>query len=288
MPKWRKLYVKATESLDIQDMPDDLTRLLWVMLPLGLDREGRGYDNPAWVKARAMPLREDVTNERIIKAMDWYEARGMLVRYRVNGRGYFYLSTFSQYQGKTDREAPSELPPPPLTTDSRPTQDLVTTSSCLDVDVDVDVEGDAVPPARFLDPVEHMLVARGTLKPGVSDPHQDKQAWIRYREEALNIFQRETGIHPNPAQRDEIVTVAGEDGFVVERWRTACHTCAAALKNAGNVPCIIDTYRAGGDYRKMLESRRDVGGNSSDPFAGQHKDYVPPPFDPAADWKDGL
>ena len=44
MPTWRKLHVKATESLDINDMPDDFHRLLWVMLPLGLDREGRGLD----------------------------------------------------------------------------------------------------------------------------------------------------------------------------------------------------------------------------------------------------
>ncbi len=34
MPQWRKLHVKATESLDIHEMPDDFTRLLWVMLDI--------------------------------------------------------------------------------------------------------------------------------------------------------------------------------------------------------------------------------------------------------------
>lgn len=42
MPKYRKLWIKTVESHDINEMPDDFTRLLWVLLPLGLDSEGRG------------------------------------------------------------------------------------------------------------------------------------------------------------------------------------------------------------------------------------------------------
>lgn len=155
MPTWRKLHVKATESLDINDMPDDFHRLLWVMLPLGLDREGRGLDNPAWVKAKIMPLRVDVTPDMVSAAMEWYETRGMIERYQVNGRAYFWLPTFVHYQGNNTREAESEYPAPPakstlkacngqdqVVTNSRPTQDQVATNSGLDVDVDVDVERD--------------------------------------------------------------------------------------------------------------------------------------------------
>ena len=32
MPLYRKFWVKTTESQDINDMPDDFTRLLWVLL----------------------------------------------------------------------------------------------------------------------------------------------------------------------------------------------------------------------------------------------------------------
>jgi DnaD/phage-associated family protein len=112
MPRWRKLHVKATESLDINDMPDDFHRLLWVLLPLGLDREGRGLDNPAWIKAKIMPLRVDVTPADISAAMDWYERRGMVVRYQVETRAYFMVPTFGHYQGNTTREAESEYPAP--------------------------------------------------------------------------------------------------------------------------------------------------------------------------------
>jgi hypothetical protein len=136
MPRYRKLHVKTTESLDINDMPDDFTRLMWVLMPLGLCREGRGIDNPAWIKSKLFPLRsaEDVTSDMICAAMAWYEQRGMIRRYQVGDRHYFLVPTFHDYQGNTTREAETNYPPPPeeTTQDSRPTQDLLTTNSSSD------------------------------------------------------------------------------------------------------------------------------------------------------------
>lgn len=112
MPKYRKLHTRAVESLDINDMPDDFTRLLWVLMPLALDREGRGLDNSSWVKSKLMPLRVDITLDQIAAAMDWYAERGMIERYSVQGRSYFWLPTFRKYQGDTSKESESEIPPP--------------------------------------------------------------------------------------------------------------------------------------------------------------------------------
>jgi hypothetical protein len=147
MPQWRKLHVKVTESLDLNDMPDDFTRLLWVLLPLGADREGRGLDNGGWIKAKAMPLRMDVTHAMIEDAMAWYAERGMVRRYEVDGRAYFDITNFSKYQGNNTKEAESNYPPAPelLQTYSRPTPDLLRRNSGTDVDVDVDVERDSLP-----------------------------------------------------------------------------------------------------------------------------------------------
>jgi hypothetical protein len=134
VPKYRKLYVKTTESLDINDMPDDFTRLMWVLLPLRLCRQGRGLDNPTWLRSMLFPLRNDVTLDMISAAMDWYEQRGMICRYQVEDRRYFYIPTFHDYQGNTTREADSIYPPPtePDNTNSRPTHDQLTTSSTTD------------------------------------------------------------------------------------------------------------------------------------------------------------
>lgn len=100
------------------------------MLPLGLDKEGRGLDNPSWIKAKIMPLREDVTGAMIEAAVSWCAQRGMIVRYEVDGRRYFYVPSFPKYQD-TSREAPSNYPAP-LATNSRPTQDLLATNSRLE------------------------------------------------------------------------------------------------------------------------------------------------------------
>jgi hypothetical protein len=120
MPTWRKLHQKTTESLDVNDLPDDFTRLLWVLLPLGLDREGRGLDNPSWVKAKLMPLRTDVSLDQIAAALECFAGRGMIRRYQVSGRSYFAIPTWGKYQGDTSREAVSVIPPPPLAPDASP------------------------------------------------------------------------------------------------------------------------------------------------------------------------
>jgi len=146
MPQWRKLYVKTTESLDINDMPDDFTRLLWVLLPLGLDREGRGLDNLSWIKSKIFPLRIDVTLDTIEKAFDWFEKRNMILRYEVEGRKYFMIPHGIYTREVQTKEATSSLPAPvQLQTYSGPTLDLLRSRSTTDVDSDSDSEKDYAP-----------------------------------------------------------------------------------------------------------------------------------------------
>ena len=134
MPRYRKLHVKTLESLDMNDMPDDFTRLMWVLLPLALCREGRGIHHPAWLKSKLFPLRFDVTEDMVTDSFDWLISRGMIETYRVNERDYFRVPSFHRYQGNTIKEAESDYPPPDdeLLTDSRPTPDLLQTNSATD------------------------------------------------------------------------------------------------------------------------------------------------------------
>lgn len=112
MPRYRQLHTKIVDSEDFSAMPDDFCRMFWMLLTVIVDSEGRGIDNPAWVRSKMFPIREDVKTSQITGAMDWLEGRGMLIRYQVKGRGYFYLPTFKQYQSGLDREAKSVLPAP--------------------------------------------------------------------------------------------------------------------------------------------------------------------------------
>lgn len=171
MPQWRKLHAKTLDSLDVAAMPDDFHRLMWAYLPLILDREGRGIDHAGWLRARLFPLRDDVTVEMVAAAMDWYGERGMLERYAVEGRHYFCVPSFREYQGKTDREAASVIPEPvrqdcesesgfgheQVVSNSGPSQESLSNESCLDSDVDSDSEeslGAGAPSANETDPVK--------------------------------------------------------------------------------------------------------------------------------------
>ena len=112
MPKYRQLHTKIIDSFDFNEMPDDFTRLVWVLLTLILDSEGRGIDDMNWVKSRMFPMRQDVTPAQLSNAFDWLAGRKMIVRYATNGRNYFYIPTFQSYQTGTKKEASSLLPPP--------------------------------------------------------------------------------------------------------------------------------------------------------------------------------
>lgn len=113
MPRYRALHVKVIDSFDFNDMPDDFVRLTWVLLPLILDSEGRGIDSPMWIRAKMYPLRNGVIDSEIRRAFDWFAEHKMIIRYQVNGRGYFYIPTWKEYQKGTQKEAPSNLPSPP-------------------------------------------------------------------------------------------------------------------------------------------------------------------------------
>lgn len=219
MPQWRKLHTKSTESQDINEMPDDFMRLLWVMLPLGLDREGRSLDNASFVKSKVMPLRLDVTLDMVEAALDWYASRDMIRRYEVRGRRYFYATNWAAYQGDTSREAESNFPPPPTgpeqeqvapeepapaeaePPDSRPTHESLMTNSGSDVyaDSDADADADAMSgaPAPETPPP--------TKKPKRNDPRGDG----RHSLPGIQAARSAAGRYPPRELWDDIISALG-------------------------------------------------------------------------------
>ncbi|MEN6572058.1 MAG: hypothetical protein ABFD24_09475 [Anaerolineaceae bacterium] len=132
MPKYRQLYTKIVDSYDMAAMPDDFTRLFYILLFVILDREGRGVDNPAWLRSKMYPLREDVSLDQINAAMVWIEKRGMIIRYEVDGKKYFVCPKFCDLQSGREKEAESTIPAPAqelLRNSSEPTTEKVSTYS---------------------------------------------------------------------------------------------------------------------------------------------------------------
>lgn len=156
MPKYRQLHVKIIDSFDFNEMPDDFTRVVWTLLILIVDSEGRGIYNMAWVKSKMFPLRQDVTTERLQNAFTWLNGRKMISVYCVSDRDYFYITNFKKYQSGTLKEAVSLLPSP-NGFHSRPTPELlqslsgvaeeevrvVASASASDIESDLVVESES-------------------------------------------------------------------------------------------------------------------------------------------------
>lgn len=112
MPTYRKLHTKILDSYDFAEMPNDFTRVFWMLLIVVVDSEGRAVDHPAWLRSKMFPLREDIKHEAIEAALAWLAERELIVRYAVSGRQYFYVASFKKHQTGTEKEAKSVLPAP--------------------------------------------------------------------------------------------------------------------------------------------------------------------------------
>jgi DnaD/phage-associated family protein len=136
MPKYRQLHVKIIDSFDFSEMPDDFTRVIWLLLIVSVDSEGRGIYNMAWIKSKMFPLRQDVTLNQLEKSFEWLRGRKMIEVYPANDREYFHIPNFKKYQSGTQRESASVLPDPPslVSSNSEPTHELLTSNSEEDTD----------------------------------------------------------------------------------------------------------------------------------------------------------
>ena len=165
MPKYRKLHTCTLDSLDLAAMPDDFTRLTWLMFPLILSREGTTLDHSHYLRSKLFPLRTDVSEEMVARAVQWFKERGMAQNYTVSDRNYLWFPSFTKYQGNTEREGASTFPPPPAelvnsqsacnsqdapepvnsqpTRSSHDTPELVVTNSGSQVDTQVNAQVDA-------------------------------------------------------------------------------------------------------------------------------------------------
>ena len=251
MATWRKLHNKIVHSLDFHGLPDDFTRLVWALLPLAMDSAGRCLDNTSLIKARIMPLREDVTGEQMRAALDAITAVGMTVGYRVNGIAYLYMPNWERYQGSassrkegepefpdpSESDPPTESPTYSETNSTTKSSSKSETNSVADVDVDVDVDVEkrdgAVAPAR--------RKRRQPVPPAVA------------------VMRDEMQRYPLRATYQEIADAVGEDQAALDRWREVCRQWARRGYNVGNVEGLLDAWNAGG-----LAPRKG-GSNHSDP-----------------------
>lgn len=95
-------------------------------------------------------------------------------------------------------------------------------------------------------------------KSGISVPEDDPGAWLQYQDLALAKYRELTGLYPDSqVGRPAIMHLAGTPGFDLTRFESSIISCRLAGVNPGNIGCIIDTYKDGGDYRAMKQHERE-------------------------------
>ena len=104
------------------------------------------------------------------------------------------------------------------------------------------------------------------LTPGVADPTQDQERWFEYHDQATKLYKDLTGYYPDTkVGKPAILDLVSAPDFDLQKWRQSIESCRLAGVKPTNVGCVIDTYKAGGDYGEM--QRRRNGGQPH----GSHK-----------------
>lgn len=111
MARKRMISPSMWESESFSELTD-LAKLVFISLFSHADDDGRGKASPAYIKSMTFPNDE---NRRVadIKSALSEIARCMSVQfYSVDGRDYYFMTNWTEYQ-KIDKPTKSKLPPPP-------------------------------------------------------------------------------------------------------------------------------------------------------------------------------
>lgn len=109
MARIRSIHPDACENEKLVPLTAEAERTLWRLLTHA-DDAGRGIDNPKLLAAKLYPLHDDQEADEVDAQLDELVKAGMLVRYVVEGRRYFEIHDFTDWQ-KPKRPTPSKFPP---------------------------------------------------------------------------------------------------------------------------------------------------------------------------------
>lgn len=107
------LRAKMRESEVVNSWPIPL-RFFWTQLWGFCDDWGRGKYDPRLIVADAFPLDDEVSAEQVGRWMKALEVSGVIIRYEVGGRVFFYCPGWDDSQSLRYRKK-SDIPEPPRT-----------------------------------------------------------------------------------------------------------------------------------------------------------------------------
>lgn len=132
MAEGRMLKKLVSTSRKLAALQTDSARLLWTWILPHADITGRFSAEPDVIKGYIVPRLKKMTPAKITKYLLDLEACNLLILYKVNSDNYLEIVKFHKFQSlRADREAGSEIPPPP---DPGPTPGVAPEDSRLSKD----------------------------------------------------------------------------------------------------------------------------------------------------------
>lgn len=116
MARGRMITHLICKDKKVNALSDDTCRLLFTWLITTADCEGRTYGDAAIVRSMIFPRRHDMSVEQVEVYLVELDQAALIQRYTVNDEQYIFFPSFfkNQIGLRKDREAPSELPAPPV------------------------------------------------------------------------------------------------------------------------------------------------------------------------------
>ena len=110
MPRIRSIHPDACDSEKLSELSDSAERTFFRLLT-HTDDDGRGEDRPKLLAAKLYPLHDGKDAGTVNADLDELQTVGLLTRYCVNGKRYYTIPTFRDWQNPRHPTA-SKLPSP--------------------------------------------------------------------------------------------------------------------------------------------------------------------------------
>lgn len=111
MARKRMISPSMWESESFSEL-NDLAKLVFISMISHADDEGRGKANPAYIRSMTFPNDDSKRVADIEKALSEIGCKMSVQFYSVDGRDYYFMTNWTEYQ-KIDKPTKSKLPPPP-------------------------------------------------------------------------------------------------------------------------------------------------------------------------------
>ncbi len=115
MARGRMINSAITEDKRVHELSDDTSRLAFTWLIAFADCEGRVPGDPAIVRSRVFPRRDDITTDQMERYIGEWAQLGLIVWYEANDDLWIQFSGFEKNQAglRKNREPESRIPAPP-------------------------------------------------------------------------------------------------------------------------------------------------------------------------------